>query len=200
MLRVGITGGIGSGKSLVCKIFAFLKIPVYDSDSRARLLYTSSTELKLAVLKHFGTESYFENGQLNSKHLARAIYTDNSKKELLNQLVHPLVGADFKHWVSVQSAPYILKEAAIMFESDSAQQLDKIIVITSPLEVRIDRIRKRDNWRSESEIEAIIANQWPEKELIKRADFVVANDELKPLLPQVLNLNKQLLELSKLKK
>lgn len=184
LLQIGITGGIGTGKSTVCKLFASLGIPIYDADSQARLLMDTNAQLKQQIVTTFGAESY-ENGQLNRRYLAQTVFGNSEKVTQLNALVHPCVAAHYATWVASQQTAYIVKEAALLFESSSWKHLDKIIVVTAPLDVRLERIKKRDPQRTETEIQQIMAKQMPEEEKISRADYLINNDGLMPLMPQV---------------
>jgi dephospho-CoA kinase len=193
-LEVGITGGIGSGKSTVSHIFSILGVPIYDADSRAKYLMAHNENLKQAIQQAFGKEAYYENGELNRSFLASQIFNDSEKVKIINGLVHPEVAKDYLHWLSEQKSPYILREAALMIESGSHKLLDKLITVFAPENLRIERVKKRDPQRSEAEIRAIIAKQIPEEEKLQLADFVIYNDEQHPLIPQVLALHKQFLE------
>jgi dephospho-CoA kinase len=196
-LQVGITGGIGSGKSTVCKIFSILGIPVYDADTRAKLLYVHNLDLKNEIIQAFGTEAYTAAGQVNRSYLANRVFNNSQSVALLNRLVHPRVGADYQVWVKQQTdAPYVLKEAALLFESGSFQSLDKVIAVFTPLPLRIQRISQRDKQRSVEEIQAIISKQMAEEEKIKRADYILYNDEGQLLIPQVLQLHKEFLAIA----
>ena len=145
LLTVGITGGIGSGKSIVARIFSTLNIPVYDADSHAKKLMTTDKILVGEITREFGTLAYQSDGALDRKFLAEVVFNDPGKLSRLNSLVHPRVDLDFEQWVSRQaSAPYILKEAALLFNSGASKKLNKIIVVAAPTEVRIERIRRRD--------------------------------------------------------
>lgn len=197
ILQIGITGGIGSGKSLICAIFHTLGIPVYDADLRARWILNNNSTLREEIIKAFGDESYTEENQLNRKYLAAQVFNNSDKVTLLNSLVHPNVGKDYENWVKAhQSYPYLVKEAALMFESSSYQALDKIITVYAPVELRIKRIQRRDTHRSEQEIRAIIGKQLPEEEKVQRADFVIYNDDKQVVIPQVLALHKQFMDFS----
>src|SRR5689334_1391221 len=132
-IRVGITGGIGSGKSLICKIFATLGVPVYDADSRARMLMTESQMLVSQIKKEFGESSYLPDGSLNRGYLSNEVFNNPAKLEILNSFVHPAVAIDSENWINANAtAPYILKEAALLYESGSYKALDKIIVVVAP--------------------------------------------------------------------
>lgn len=195
-LLIGITGGIGSGKSTVCKIFEILKIPIYEADSRARWIMNHNEGLKAEIKAAFGSESYDNQGQLNRVYLASQVFNDGAKVQQLNALVHPKVGQDFMEWVQQHpEAPYLLNEAALMFESGRYLSLDKVITVFAPEALRIERVRKRDPQRSEDEIKAIIKKQMPEEEKIARADFIIYNDEKQSLINQVLSLHDKLIEL-----
>lgn len=189
-LQVGITGGIGSGKSLVCRIFLALGAPVYDADSHAKKLMTTDGILISNIKKEFGDLSYNTDGSLNRKHLSATVFNDTGKLEKLNSLVHPRVAHDYEQWVLRHGHhPYVLKEAALLYETGSYQQLDKIVVVTAPDELRIERVVRRDPQRSKGQVKAIIEQQMPQVEKVKRADFVVVNDETTLLVPQVLDLH-----------
>jgi dephospho-CoA kinase len=191
-LQIGITGGIGSGKSLVCKIFNALGIPTYDADSRAKMVMTTDGILVDAIKKEFGVLSYDAKGVLNRQHLANSVFNHPDKLKRLNALVHPRVAVDYEHWVTSQAdVKYVLKEAALLFESGSYQSLDKIIVVTAPETLRVQRVLMRDPHRSVEQTKEIIRNQIEEEEKIKRADYVIINDETTLLIPQVFKLHLQ---------
>ena len=190
-LQIGITGGIGSGKSLVCKIFQCLGVPVYDADSRAKALMTTDGILISQIKKEFGTLSYNTDGTLNRKHIGEAAFGDPDKLKTLDAMVHPRVAANYAQWVGEQSHPYVIKEAALLFEAGSYKSLDKIIVVSAPEPLRVKRVVARDPGRSEQMVRDIIKNQMPESEKTNMADFVVMNDESRLVIPQVLELHKQ---------
>jgi len=189
-VQIGITGGIGSGKSLICRVFHVLGVPVYDADSRAKKLMTTDGILINQIKKEFGTLSYDEQGRLNREFLAMTVFNHPDQLAKLNALVHPRVGVDYEQWVSEQSGvKYCLKEAALLFEAGSYQTLDKVIVVVAPDELRIARVVKRDPHRSRADVERIIKNQMPQDEKMKRADVVIKNDESELLVPQILKLH-----------
>jgi len=192
---VGITGGIGSGKSTVCRIFQILGIPIYEADSRAKWLMQNNETLKNDIKKNFGDASYDAKGNLNRKYLASQVFNQGEKVKILNQLVHPKVGEDFQNWINEQNTPYLLNEAALMFESGRFQYLDKVITVFAPEEVRLKRVLTRDPQRSENEVKSIMQKQLSEEEKLKRADFVVYNDEKQMLISQVLELHQKILNL-----
>lgn len=192
MKVVGITGGIGSGKSVVSMVFRQLGIPVYDSDAEAKLLYDKFPELRDAVRKQIAEEAFDSNGKLDRKKLAEIVFQFPEKLEILNQLVHPLVKMDFQNWVQKHpEAAYVVKEAAILFESGAYSDCDKVITVVAPRELRIQRVRERDR-KTKSEIEAIMDRQSNDEEKIKRSDFVIQNDEKELILPQVLAIHESL--------
>ena len=181
LLQVGITGGIGSGKTMVCRIFATLGAPVYDSDSRAKILMTTDGILADQIKKEFGTLSYHADGTLNRQFIGELVFQDDSMRQNLNRLVHPRVAIDYARWVSAQSFPYIVKEAALLMETGSYKELDKTIVVTAPDTVRIARVLERDKHRTEQNVRDIISSQMPQQEKEAKADFVIVNDGKEPL-------------------
>jgi dephospho-CoA kinase len=191
---VGITGGIGSGKSTVARIFSILGIPIYYADERAKWLMANDPELKKQILNNFGSESYSEEGVLNRAFLASKVFSDEEKVKIINALVHPAVGADFEKWAHDQNSPYVLKEAALLFETGSYKDLDKVINVSSPIKIRISRVLMRDPHRNEKQVNDIIDKQLPDEEKNKLADFVIKNTDNKMLIPQVLEIHKQLLK------
>jgi dephospho-CoA kinase len=189
-VQIGITGGIGSGKSLICKIFHVLGVPVYDADSRAKKLMTTDGILIDQIKKEFGSLSYDEDGVLNRELLSRTVFNNPEKLTKLNSLVHPRVALDFNQWMSEQiGARYCVKEAALLFEAGSYRSLDKIIVVTAPDELRIKRVLQRDPHRDKTEVERIIKNQMQQEEKMMMADFIIKNDESELVVPQVLKLH-----------
>lgn len=195
-LIIGITGGIGSGKSTVARIFSILGIPIYFADDRAKWLMENNTSLISEIKTAFGNESYFGDGKLNRKFLSSEVFGHPEKTKIINKLVHPTVKEDFEEWANSQTSPYVLKEAALLFETGSYKDLDKIITVTSPLTVRINRVLMRDSHRSEEQLNAIIDQQMPDEEKSEKSDFVIKNVENKLLIPQVLQLHEKLLKLS----
>ncbi len=189
-LQIGITGGIGCGKSIVSRIFSILGVPVYDADSRAKWLMASDTALKDRIISTFGPETYLADGRQNRFYFASEIFTDASKVQQLNQLVHPRVREDYQQWTSRQQTPYILREAALLFEAGVHADTHAVIVVTAPLSLRLQRIRQRDPHRTEADIQAIMDKQMPEEEKIRRADYLIQNDESQLVVPKVLELDR----------
>ncbi len=194
MIKVGITGGIGSGKTTVCKIFESLGIPVYYADDRAKQLMSFNKKLKEDIKAFFGDQVYHKNGRLNRKVMASIVFNDKSKLQYLNSLVHPAVFEDGEHWFKSISSPYnyAIKEAALMIESGSHLQLDKLILVTAPEEIRIARVVKRDKSKKEQVIKRIKA-QMPENEKVPYAQYIIDNSGLeKSLIQQILHIHYQL--------
>ena len=192
MLKAGITGGIGSGKSTVCRLFALLGIPVYDADSRAKWLMTGDPQLVAAVKKNFGSNMYAADGTLNRQALAARVFSDTAQLQLLNSLVHPAVLKDHEAWHrKQQNVPYTLKEAALLFESGSYKKLDTVILVSAPEELRIQRAMQRDGSTREAIVQRL-KNQLSEGERKKRSDHIILNDGEHSLIEQVLRLHHEL--------
>jgi dephospho-CoA kinase len=191
MLRIGLTGGIGSGKSTVAKIFEVLGIPVYYADDAARKLMNEDENLKQEIIRHFGNDSYLD-GKLNRSYIAKMVFNNKEKLALLNSLTHPAVMHDSEKWIKMQTAPYAIREAALIFESGINKSLDHVIGVSSPEALRIERTMKRDNV-SREEVLKRMKSQMDEDEKIKRCDFVIYNDENELVMPQVLELNRRLI-------
>jgi dephospho-CoA kinase len=189
MIRVGLTGGIGSGKSVVAKVFETLGIPVYYADDAAKKLMNTDEELKTSVIKIFGNDAYI-NGELNRKYIASIVFNDKEKLELLNSLTHPATIRDAEEWIKRQTSPYIIKEAALLFESGANKNLDYVIGVSAPLPLRIKRVIARDH-STEEEIMKRINRQMDEEDKMKRCDFVITNNEEELVIPQVLELHKK---------
>jgi dephospho-CoA kinase len=192
---VGITGGIGAGKTIVSKLFILLGIPVYYADDRAKWLMVNDSDLILQIREAFGDETYTSSGLLNRTYLANTIFSDPIKYELINSFVHPVVRTDFAQWADRQKSRYVLKEAALLFETGSYRDLDKTILVSAPLEIRITRILERDPDRDVKQIHNIIARQLPEEDKKALADYVIDNKDSKLVIPQVLKIHSDLLAL-----
>ncbi|GJM29198.1 MAG: dephospho-CoA kinase [Cyclobacteriaceae bacterium] len=195
-MQIGITGGIGSGKSIVCKIFSILGIPIYDADSRARQLMETYPVLQKQIIKEFGKQSYTESGELNRAYLASRVFPYQQNLDKLNQMVHPAVASDYKQWVknNENGNSYLIKEAALLIESGSYLELDYVVTVSAPESLRIKRVMNRDPHRDLKQIKSIIAKQLPESELISKSDHVLHNDDKRPLIQQVLKLHHQLIK------
>ena len=195
MLRIGLTGGIGSGKSTVAGIFEVLGIPVYYADEAARHLMNEDPTLRKNIVAHFGQEAY-RDGLLDRAYISRQVFNNPEQLRTLNALVHPVTMEDSRRWMKQQNSPYAIKEAALIFESGGEQYLDHVIGVSAPEPLRIERTMKRDHV-SREEVQKRMKQQLPEDEKMNRCDFVIYNDEVRPVLPQVLELHRQLLSLSK---
>jgi dephospho-CoA kinase len=192
LLQIGITGGIGAGKSLISRIFSCLGTPVYDADSRAKYVMTTDGILLSRIRKEFGELSFNADGSLNRAYLSEKVFNDAEKLSVLNSLVHPRVAEDYMQWIEKHKRyPYVLKEAALLFESGSYKQLDKVILVYAPETLRIQRVMRRDPQRSESQVREIMTKQMHEEEKLKRADAVIWNDETRLVIPAVLELHNQ---------
>jgi len=187
MLRIGITGGIGSGKSTVSKIFEVLGAPVYYADDASKRLMNEDEEVKEKLRSVFG-EGVYANGTLNRQYLSSIVFNDPLKLALLNSIVHPATIKDAEDWMLKQTAPYAIKEAALIFESGSQEHLDKVIGVYAPAAVRIHRVMQRDNVTRE-EVLGRMSKQIDEDIKMRLCDYVIKNDEQELLIPQVLKLH-----------
>jgi dephospho-CoA kinase len=189
---IGITGGIGSGKSIICKIFEVLGVPIYYADERAKWLTNNDLQLRKEIKELLGREAYDSNGMYNKKWVAAQVFDNPELLKILNSLIHPRVFDDTKRWLKEhQDKPYLLREAALTNAAGVGNDLAKLIVVMSPMELRLQRIKKRDPQRSDDEIKAIIARQKNEEEFRQIADYQIINDEKQLLIPQVLALHEQ---------
>ena len=190
MLTVGITGGIGSGKSTVCKVFHVLGVPVFQADIVARNLQNEDPQIKSAIKEIFGEDIYDINGLLNRKGLAEIIFNDKILLEKVNNLIHPAVHQEFEKWKELYSScPYVLYEAAIMFETGSYHSFDYIIMVMTDEKERIERVMRRDHV-SEEAIKRRMLNQMADSQKRKLADFVIENNDNQMIIPKILELDK----------
>ena len=194
MLRIGLTGGIGSGKSTVARIFNVLGIPVYDADTASKKLMNEDEKMKKDLVRAFGNETY-KDGKLNRPFLSAAVFNNPEKLALLNSIVHPATIKDASQWMQNQDAPYLIKEAALIFESGSNKNLDYVIGVQAPLDLRVKRTMARDNVSAEK-VQARMNNQMHEEDKMALCDFIIKNDEKHSLLEQVLMLHEKLIKLS----
>lgn len=185
-IKLGITGGIGSGKSYVCEIFRSMGMPVYDSDSMAKKLMNSSDKIRTAITNTWGDKIY-NNGSLDKQKLADIIFNDKNALKTINSIVHPVVTDDFEEWAKQQNSNIVINESAIIFEAGLEKYFDAIISITAPKEIRIARVLKRDNTNREQVISRI-NNQWHDDKIKERSDFIICNDSSAPLLPQIISI------------
>ena len=187
-LKVGITGGIGSGKSTICRVFETLGASTYYADDRAKWLMANDDQLINEIKNLFGEDAY-NDGNLERKFIAGQAFRDQSLLEKLNQLVHPVVARDVAKWIQEnQHEPLLLKEAALLFETGSYKSLDKTILVTAPEEIRIQRVAGRDAHRTKADIRDIINKQIRDEKKSPLADFVIENDGKKPIIKQAMNI------------
>lgn len=196
MFKIGITGNIGSGKTTVSKVFALLGVPVFYADDHAKNVMVEDAELIAGIKQAFGDESYFPDGSLNRKHIAGIVFNNDAELVKLNALVHPATFRAFDNWLAKQKdVPYILKEAALLFESDSYKMCDRSLMVSAPLELRLKRILSRDNI-TRAEAESRNAKQFSEEKKIELADDLIVNDDTQLVIPQILALHQHYLSLS----
>ena len=199
LLAIGVTGNIGSGKTTVCKIFEGLGLDIYYADAMAKRLYQTDSELKVGVLNLFGDASYDSDGELVRQVLSDAIYRDPKLREALNELVHPRVFADFKEWCDqkrVMGKPYVIKEAAILFESGADKTVDLVIGVVAPLPLRLARVMGRDGGNEEA-VMLRVQSQTPQEQWMDRCDYIINNDGQLPLEAQALTIHEALLARAK---
>jgi dephospho-CoA kinase len=196
MLKVGITGGIGSGKTTVSKVFEILGVKVFYADDQAKRIMVEDPILIDAIKREFGSQSYFADGSLDRKYIANIVFNDAARLAKLNAIVHPATFRAFDDWVAqAGDVPYILKEAALLFEAASYKLCDKAIMVYAPLDERIRRVTQRDHI-SREEVLSRNAKQMPDEEKIKLADYTIINDDTQLVIPQVLALHQQFLEMA----
>jgi dephospho-CoA kinase len=194
MLKIGITGGIGTGKTTVCKVFEMLGVPVFYADVAAKLVMRSDVILKEGIIRIFGKDSYTSGGELDRKYLADIVFNDNKKIEQLNSLVHPAVFRAFDTWLAVQKSTYVLKEAALLFETGSYKSCNYTLLVTAPKELRIKRVIQRDAV-SEEQVLSRMSKQLSDEEKAKLADFIITNDEVHLLIPQIIKLHQHFIKI-----
>lgn len=197
MLKIGLTGNIGSGKTTVAKVFELLGIPVFYADDEAKKVMVTDQILIGAIKQTFGTESYFDDGTLNRKHIASIVFNNEAELRKLNAIVHPATFRAFDNWLlHIKHAPYIIKEAALMFESNSYKMCDRTLLVSAPLENRIARVMQRDGV-SHEEVEKREARQFTEDKKRQMANDIIVNDDWQLVIPQVLELHRLYLSLAK---
>ncbi|MES2828002.1 MAG: dephospho-CoA kinase [Bacteroidota bacterium] len=197
MLKIGITGGIGSGKTTICRIFETLGVPVFYADTVAKDIMISDEMLIEGLKSTFGELSYFADGKLNNKHIAGIVFNDTAQLAKLNALVHPAVFRSFDKWVYTlpPDTPYLLKEAALLFESESYKMCDKNIVVIAPYQLKMERVTQRDQVTTE-QVQARMDKQFDDKTKLAMADYTIYNDETQSLISQVMKLHEQFLNLT----
>ena len=187
MKKIGLTGGIGSGKTTISKVFELLKIPIYNSDNVAKNFISKNSFVKNQIFKSFG-EEIMTNNKIDNKKLSTLIFNDMEKINIINNIIHPLVKEDFNKWCKKNKNKYIIKESALLFSSNSFLELDEIIFVKSSMETRIKRVMKRDN-RTKKQVKSIIKNQNSDEFLEKSCKYIIYNDEDKFLTPQIMKLH-----------
>ncbi len=193
MIKVVVTGGIGSGKTFICSVFKNLGIPIFHADTEARTIMNKNKSIINQIKHTFGADIYLKNDVLDRKKLANIVFNDSFALENLNQIVHPEVRRSFKNWSSNQQSYYVIQESAIVFENNQITQFDKIITVTAPLKVRVKRIIERNNINKE-EVLARINNQVSDAYKVKHSDYVIFNDGKTMILPQIIEIHKRLIE------
>lgn len=196
-ISVGITGGIGSGKSTVCEIFKLLGAPVFEADKEAKRLLDTNSEIKLKLIHLFGDDIYTANGTINRKKLAGIIFNNNIQLSKVNEVVHPVVRSEFFEWIKKQDCAYVIHEAAILFESSFYKMMDFTILVSAPENDRIKRVAKRDNVTFE-QVRERIANQWSDEQKRELASLEIVNNNKELIIPQLVKIDKQLKEYGKI--
>lgn len=194
MMKIGLTGGIGSGKSFIAQIFAQLGVPVYNSDERAKSLMLDSDLLVEQISTLLGSKAYI-NGEIDRKYISNIVFSDPDKLNQLNNIVHPAVGRDFNDWYQKQiqiKVPFVIKEAAILFESGAYKTMDKSILVTAPEELRIKRVVNRDGV-TEEDVQKRLQNQMPTEKVMPLADYIIDNNGKKLILPQLIEIYKKII-------
>jgi dephospho-CoA kinase len=191
MLKIGITGGIGCGKSTVCRVFSVLGIPVFEADRVAKKLMVTDQEIREKLVSLFGAAVYLPDQSIDRKFLAGIVFKDPSLLAQLNAIVHPVVRKTFFDWCEKQQTPYIIHEAAILFESGFYKMMDKTITVVTAENERIQRVMKRDGIALEL-VKERIKNQWSDEERIKLADFVIGNNDDELIIPQIIEIDKKI--------
>ncbi|MCQ2203866.1 MAG: dephospho-CoA kinase [Bacteroidales bacterium] len=198
MIKLGITGGIGSGKSTITQMFRVIGVPVYVSDERSKYLSQTNSEIIAGLKQILGDDIYDEMGRLDRKRMASVIFADKEKLQKVNALIHPIVNRDFIEWTEEQKSkgvPYVVNEAAIMIESGSHKLMDKLLVVTAPVEQRVERVMKRDGV-GEQQVKSRINNQMSDKEKVEIADYVIVTDDHHFIMPEILALDEELRRLA----
>lgn len=195
MMIVGLTGGIGSGKTTVSNMFKALGVPVYNSDIEAKALMNTSDSLRASIIVLLGSKAY-ENNKLNRKYVAEQVFSDSDLLDKLNKIVHPAVRADFKEWANKQSAAYVIQEAAVIFENNSQEFYDMVVLITAPIEERVKRVIRRDRATLKAIMERM-QNQWKDEKKMSLANYVIENVNIQNTEQLVADFHEKMLKLTK---
>ena len=196
-LKIGITGGIGSGKSVICQVLKLLGAPVFEADVWAKKLVNSNDQIKTGLIDWYGPDIYSPNGTIDRKKLAGIIFTDSTQLQKVNNLIHPVVRQEFMNWADKQNHPYVIHEAAILFESGFYKMMDYTLLVTAPEIERIDRVTKRDGATIEA-VKERMNKQWSDEQKRKLASTEIKNDNKTLLIPQLVEIDKQLKEYGKI--
>ncbi len=197
MITIGITGGIGSGKSTVCKVFKMLGIPIFEADVVAKELINSNSEIKTELIRLFGESIYIPNNGVDRKKLASIIFNDNIQLTKVNKLVHPVVRNEYANWIEKQNTEYVIHEAAILFESGFYKMMDFTILISAPENQRIERVIKRDI-ALENQVKERIAKQWTDEQKRKLATIEIKNADNDLIIPQIIKIDNQIKKYGKI--
>jgi len=197
MITIGITGGIGSGKSTVCNVFRLLGIPIFEADVVAKELINSNSEIKTKLIHLFGEEIYIPNEGVDRKKLANIIFNDNIQLAKVNELVHPVVRNEFENWVKKQNTPYIIHEAAILFESGFYKMMDFTILVSAPESQRVERVIKRDG-TSEKQVKERMEKQWSDAKKMELASVEIKNADNDLIIPQIVKIDTQIKKYGKI--
>jgi dephospho-CoA kinase len=189
---LGLTGGIGSGKTTVAALFHELGVPVYNADVEAKTLMNESPKIRSKLIELFGANAY-SDGLLNRSYIAQLVFKDKEKLNALNRIIHPEVAAHYTAWLSTQTHPYVLKEVAILFELSAEDQFDFILTVTAPKQIRLERVMQRDD-KSADEVLSIMNNQWDEDKKIQKSDFVIHNIDVQQTEFEVEKINNEILK------
>ncbi|MDD5570332.1 MAG: dephospho-CoA kinase [Bacteroidales bacterium] len=191
MIKIGVTGGIGSGKTMICEVFQCLGVPVFNADIEAKKIMSSDKILKALLIKEFGAKTFDKKNKLNNKYIAEVVFNKREKLARLNSIVHPFLFTEFFIWAKKQKTNYVVLDAAIIFESKINKKLDYVITVYAPPLLRIKRIMKRDNVTKEYVVQRM-KNQIDDEKKVKLSDFVIYNDGKQMVMPQVLKINKKI--------
>lgn len=191
--KIGITGGIGSGKTTITKIFNSLGIPVFNSDTCGQNILLENKQVIAKIKEIFGNQIVIDN-KINKEKLRHIVFNNKHQLERLNNIIHPIVNDHFNHWIKHQDSNYIIKESALLFESKTHQQLNQIILVTAPIKLRIQRVIKRDR-KTKEDVLSIINNQLPYKKIQSKANYIINNNEKNLLTPQIIKIHQNLMQL-----
>jgi dephospho-CoA kinase len=197
MIKVAVTGGIGAGKTTVCRIFNSLGIPIFNADVEAKNIMVTDLHIRTSLIESFGGDIYLENGALDRKKMAALIFNDNLALQKVNSIVHPAVHRYFGNWANQQTSPYVIEETAIVFEIGGSEKFDFVVTVTAPLDEKVKRVMHRDGSTKDQVLERM-KNQWSDNEKIKRSHFAIYGGDEHLIIPQVIEIHKNILENGKI--